>query len=172
MKKLAATLFAFVLAVAVGAPIVSAQDNMSQGTMGSQPNKAEIAAKLEKMSAALQLTPAQKKQITPILMQEAPKLQALKADTSLGPRRRRCSYARSVKLPTRRQTAAHPDPGAKPEVAGHACPGAPADDAEDGKPLSWILHQGKRCPWSIILRFHGPEAYPWACDAPMTHPLG
>ena len=88
MKKLAASLFAFVLAVAVGAPIVSAQDNMSQGTMGaagSQPNKAEIAAKLEKMSAALQLTPAQKKQITPILMQEAPKLQALKADTSLGP---------------------------------------------------------------------------------------
>ncbi len=61
---------------------------MSQGTMGAAgggPNKAEIAAKLEKMSAALQLTPAQKKQITPILMEEAPKLQALKADTSLGP---------------------------------------------------------------------------------------
>ncbi len=88
MNKLTATLFVALLAAMVGGPLVVAQNNMSQGTMGSQgggPNKAEIAAKLEKMSAALQLTPAQKKQITPILVEEAPKLNALKADTSLGP---------------------------------------------------------------------------------------
>ena len=84
MNKLAATLFVALLAVMVSAPLVSAQDSMSQGTMG-QGNTSEITAKLEKMAAALQLTPAQKKQIAPILMEEAPKLKALKADTSLGP---------------------------------------------------------------------------------------
>ena len=52
---------------------------------GSQPNKAEIAAKLEKMSAALQLSPAQKQQILPILKEEAPKVKAIKENTSLGP---------------------------------------------------------------------------------------
>ncbi len=86
MNKLAATLFAALLAVMIGLPIVSAQDNMSQGTMGGgQPNKAEIAAKLEKMSAALQLSPAQKQQILPILKEEAPKIKAVKENTSLGP---------------------------------------------------------------------------------------
>ncbi len=85
MKKLAVTLFALVLTIAVGAPIVFAQEGMSQGTMGTQGNMSEIAAKLEKMSAALQLTPAQKQQIKPILMAEAPKLKALKSDTSMPP---------------------------------------------------------------------------------------
>ncbi len=85
MTKFAATTLALLLAVALGAPIISAQDNMSQGTMGSQPDKSEVAAKLQKMSAALQLTPAQKQQILPILKDEAPKLQALKSDTSLPP---------------------------------------------------------------------------------------
>ena len=85
MTKFTATLLALTLAIAVGAPIISAQDNMSQGTMGSQPDKSEVAAKLQKMAAALQLTPAQKQQILPILKEEAPKLQALKADTSLPP---------------------------------------------------------------------------------------
>ena len=37
------------------------------------------------MSAALQLTPAQKQQILPILAQEAPKVKALKSDTSMPP---------------------------------------------------------------------------------------
>ena len=87
MGKLATTLFALALAIAVCAPIISAQDNMSQGTMGgnSQGNMSEVTAKLQKMSAALQLTPAQKQQIKPILMDEAPKLKALKADTSMPP---------------------------------------------------------------------------------------
>ena len=53
--------------------------------MGSQPNKAEIAAKLEKISQTLQLSPAQKQQMLPILKEEAPKLQAVKGNTSLGP---------------------------------------------------------------------------------------
>ena len=85
MKKLVVTLSALVLAIAVWSPIVSAQDGMSQGTMGSQGNKSEIAAKLEKMAAALQLTPEQKQQIKPILVDEVPKLKALKADTSIPP---------------------------------------------------------------------------------------
>ena len=85
MTKFTATLLALLLALAAGAPILSAQDNMSQGTMGNQPDKSEVAAKLQKMAAALQLTPAQKQQILPILKEEAPKLQALKSDTSLPP---------------------------------------------------------------------------------------
>ena len=89
MTKFAATTLALLLAIAVGAPILSAQDNMSQGTMGSQPDKSEIAAKLQKMAAALQLTPAQKQQILPILKEEAPKLQALKATPRCRPCRRR-----------------------------------------------------------------------------------
>jgi hypothetical protein len=66
----------------IAAQVIFAQDTMSN--MGGA-NKQEVAAKLEKISAALQLTPAQKKQMLPILMQEAPKLQAVKSDTSLGP---------------------------------------------------------------------------------------
>jgi periplasmic protein CpxP/Spy len=80
-----AVTFAVLLAIAVGTPLALAQDNMSQGTMGSQPNKAEIAAKLEKISQTLQLSPAQKQQMLPILKEEAPKLQAVKSNTSLGP---------------------------------------------------------------------------------------
>lgn len=53
--------------------------------MAGGPNKQEIAAKLEQMSQALQLTPQQKQQILPILKEEAPQLQAIKNNTSLGP---------------------------------------------------------------------------------------
>jgi hypothetical protein len=84
VTKYAVTFAVVLLAMAVGTPLV-AQDNMSQGTMGSQPNKAEIAAKLEKISTALQLSPAQKQQMLPILKEEAPKIQAIKSNTSLGP---------------------------------------------------------------------------------------
>ncbi|MGB8886573.1 MAG: hypothetical protein WCC87_07595 [Candidatus Korobacteraceae bacterium] len=79
-------LFVLLIAATLCAPLVSAQDNMGgQGAMGGQGNTSDAAAKLEKMSAALQLTPAQKQQILPILAQEAPKLKALKADTSMPP---------------------------------------------------------------------------------------
>ena len=57
----------------------------SQGTTGGQPSKAEIAAKLEKISTELQLSPAQKQQMLPILKEEAPKIQAIRGNTSLGP---------------------------------------------------------------------------------------
>jgi hypothetical protein len=88
VTKYAVTLAVVLLAIAVGTPLALAQDNMSQGTMGtmgSQPNKAEIAAKLEKISQTLQLSPAQKQQMLPILKEEAPKIQAVKSNTSLGP---------------------------------------------------------------------------------------
>jgi Spy/CpxP family protein refolding chaperone len=51
----------------------------------AQGDKTEMIAKLEQMSSTLQLTPAQKQQVLPILKEEAPKMQALKANTSLGP---------------------------------------------------------------------------------------
>jgi hypothetical protein len=78
VTKFAVSLFVVLLAVTVSVPVVSAQDNMGA-------NKQEMAAKLEKISSALQLTPQQKQQLRPILMEEAPKLKAVKDNTSLGP---------------------------------------------------------------------------------------
>ena len=74
MKKLALTLFAIMLAAVVAAPIATAQEPAS---------KEEVQAKLQGMATALQLTDDQKAKIKPILMAEAPKIQALKADTSM-----------------------------------------------------------------------------------------
>ena len=74
MKKLALTLFAILLAAAAGAPRLSAQEPSSQE---------EVKAKVQKMATELQLTPDQIQKIKPILMAEAPKVQALKADTSM-----------------------------------------------------------------------------------------
>jgi len=92
VTKYAATLFALLLALAVSAPLLSAQDPYgnqgamgSQGTMGAQPNKADVMAKLEKISTALNLSPQQKQQMLPILKEEAPKLAAVKSNTTLGP---------------------------------------------------------------------------------------
>jgi periplasmic protein CpxP/Spy len=85
-----------ILAVVTSTLLLCAQDPYGgqsamggQGTMGSAPNKAEIAAKLEKISTELQLTPAQKQQMLPILKEEAPKIQAIKSNTSLGPLQKR-----------------------------------------------------------------------------------
>ena len=61
--------------------LVQAQDASS----GDKPDKQEMMAKLEKMSAQLNLTPAQKKEMAPIMMDEASKMKAIKADASLGP---------------------------------------------------------------------------------------
>jgi hypothetical protein len=49
------------------------------------PDSQEIRAKLEKISAALNLTPQQKLQLLPILKEEAPELKAVKENASLGP---------------------------------------------------------------------------------------
>jgi hypothetical protein len=86
--RLAVLLFALAT-IAFSVPALAAQDNMSnmssQGMSPQGADKAEMLQKLEKMSAALQLTPAQKEQIRPILFEEAPKLKAIKTNTSLGP---------------------------------------------------------------------------------------
>jgi Spy/CpxP family protein refolding chaperone len=77
--------FAALLVLAFQTLAITAQDNMAQGSMGGQGNMTEVAEKLENMSKQLQLTPQEKQQIRPILMEEAPKMKALKTDTSLGP---------------------------------------------------------------------------------------
>ena len=69
--------------------LLTAQFAVSQqgmgGPGGAGPNKQEIAAKIEQVSQALQLTPQQKQQIAPILKAEIPQLQQIKNNTSLGP---------------------------------------------------------------------------------------
>ena len=55
------------------------------GTGAAGADKQEIMAKMEKLSSALQLTPQQKKQMMPILMEEGQKLKGIKSDTTLGP---------------------------------------------------------------------------------------
>ncbi len=82
MLKLAVIVFCLAGVIAVSAPRIAAQEGMSGGMAGANP---EAMQKLEQMSAALKLTPAQKKEVAPILMQEAPKMKELKANTSLGP---------------------------------------------------------------------------------------
>jgi Spy/CpxP family protein refolding chaperone len=71
---------ALLLLLAMSAVLIGYAQAPAQGG-----DKQEMLAKLEKMSTELQLTPAQKQQILPILKEEAPKLQAVKANTSLGP---------------------------------------------------------------------------------------
>ena len=61
--------------------LVQAQDASSMAS----PDKQAAMAKLQNMSAQLNLTPDQKKQMLPIMMEEASKMKALKSDTSLGP---------------------------------------------------------------------------------------
>jgi hypothetical protein len=79
MKKVKSTMIvilatAFSIALAVG----------QQGP-GAGPDSQEIRAKLEKISAALNLTPQQKLQLLPILKEEAPELKAVKENASLSP---------------------------------------------------------------------------------------
>lgn len=83
--KLTFIAFALVVAMTLCGPNLIAQDSMAPQAGMAQGDKAEAMQKLEKMSAALQLTPQQKQQVRPILLEEAPKLKALKSDTSLGP---------------------------------------------------------------------------------------
>ena len=79
-------------ALAVSVPTLSAQDAMSAGG-GS---KEAAMQKLEKMSAALQLTPDQKKQVRPILMEEAPKLQGLEGRTPRCPQMQKAMQMRQI----------------------------------------------------------------------------
>jgi hypothetical protein len=68
--------------VAIGVCSAFAQ---AQSSTGSKGDMSEAVAKLEKVSAQLQLTPAQKEQIKPILMEELPKMKALKSNTTMPP---------------------------------------------------------------------------------------
>jgi hypothetical protein len=84
MKKLSAKIAAMVFAFAILSltPALTAQNGMAQGENG---DKAEMMEKLQKMSTALQLSPSQKQQMAPILMEEATQMKGLKANTSLPP---------------------------------------------------------------------------------------
>jgi hypothetical protein len=77
-QKTTLLLLLCVLAVQLFAQFAVAQEPPS-------PEKQEAIQKLEKMSAELQLTPQQKKQMLPIMMEEAKKMKAIKGDASLGP---------------------------------------------------------------------------------------
>lgn len=72
--------FLLLLLLAVGAPVLRAQNGM--GSSGN-PDAGEMMAKMQKMSAELQLTPQQKQQIRPILMEEAPRMKSLKENTTM-----------------------------------------------------------------------------------------
>jgi hypothetical protein len=78
--KSAVAVFVMLVAIAVCSAVAQAPN--STGTRG---DLSEVAAKLEKVSAQLQLSPAQKEQIKPILMEEAPKMRALKSNTTTPP---------------------------------------------------------------------------------------
>ena len=71
--------------IALLVPLVASGQNVGGAGSAEGANKQEIAAKLEKISAALQLTPQQKQQLLPILKEEAPQLEAVKNNASLGP---------------------------------------------------------------------------------------
>ena len=78
MRKLADYTSILLLAASLG-------QSLYAQAPGAGPNKQELEAKLAQMSQALQLTPQQKTQIAPILKQEMPQLQQVKANASLGP---------------------------------------------------------------------------------------
>ncbi len=77
LQKTTLMLLFCALTLPLGAQLANAQ---AQPTAQKQ----EAMAKLEKMSAELQLSPQQKQQMLPIVMEEGKKMQAIKANTSLG----------------------------------------------------------------------------------------
>jgi protein CpxP len=85
---------AVLLAVSVGSPVLQAQQGM-----GSAGDAGEAMAKLQKMSAELQLTPQQKEQIRPILMQEAPRMKSLKENTTM-PKMQKARMMREISSET------------------------------------------------------------------------
>jgi hypothetical protein len=73
------------MAVTLGFAVLAQAQADAGAAGGMSPEKQEMMAKLEKMSAALQLTPQQKQQMLPIMMEEGKKMSAIKSNTSLGP---------------------------------------------------------------------------------------
>jgi hypothetical protein len=80
--KLQAKALMLLVAMLVVLPL-SAQMGQMQGAVS--PEKQEAMAKLESMSSQLNLSPQQKKQMMPIMMEEAQKMKAIKTNTSLPP---------------------------------------------------------------------------------------
>jgi hypothetical protein len=72
--KIRSILLAFVLAIGCSALFAPAPLPAQTG---------QAAQKLDQLAAQLSLTPQQKRQLIPVLAAEAPKLRAIKADTSL-----------------------------------------------------------------------------------------
>jgi periplasmic protein CpxP/Spy len=65
----------------VSALAISLCTLLTPGSLNAQPEKP--AQKLEEVATQLALTPQQKSQLIPILVSEAPKVKAIRADTSL-----------------------------------------------------------------------------------------
>ena len=87
--RLAVMVFAIAVGLAFCAPTPSAQDNMSgQSNMSAQGDTSSVEARLEKLSAELQLTRAQKEQIRPILVEEVTKIRAANSNPSKAPLQR------------------------------------------------------------------------------------
>ena len=117
--KLPLALLGFLLMFALCAPLAFSQ--------APAPDKQELMAKVEKMSTALQLTPAQKQQIIPILKEEAPKMQAVKANTSLGPLQK-AMQLKQISTDTDAKLQADPVTGTVPEITADAGAGTATDD--------------------------------------------
>jgi hypothetical protein len=86
MKRYLATFAAALFAITIMSftPRLSAQNAMSgQDDAGSGRGNGEALAKLQHMSTELQLTPAQKEQMKPIVMNELMQMKEVKADTSM-----------------------------------------------------------------------------------------
>jgi hypothetical protein len=83
MKKVKSTMI-LILATAFSIALAVGQQGPG-GVGGAGSDAQEMAVKLEKISAALNLTPEQKVQLLPILKEEAPELKAVKENASLGP---------------------------------------------------------------------------------------
>jgi hypothetical protein len=81
MKQQLKTLI-WLMAMAVALPVLG---HAQAASAAGGADKQEMIAKMEKMSAALQLSPEQKQKMMPIVMEEGQKMKALKANTSLGP---------------------------------------------------------------------------------------
>jgi predicted transglutaminase-like cysteine proteinase len=79
---------AVTVVLATGAQLAQAQAGAGAGAgmgAGGSADKPAAMAKLEQMSTALQLTPQQKQQMMPIMIEDAQKMKAIKTNTSLGP---------------------------------------------------------------------------------------
>jgi predicted Fe-S protein YdhL (DUF1289 family) len=72
-----------VVALCFGISVLMATMSSAQQKSAQQPSAQQKSAKLEEIAQYLNLTPQQKEKILPILADEAPKVRAIKEDSSL-----------------------------------------------------------------------------------------